>query len=209
MKFAHVLFFVFSVAYLLLMFKGPFPGSWAIKAVPALALAAMVAMNQPALPGKLIIAGLIFSAGGDIALALYKDNIQQYFIVGLALFLVAHILYIVAFSRDFSYQPSRLPLAIAVVALSAVMGYLLFPKLGPMLIPVVIYILAITVMGVFASFSNRGGWILILGAILFMMSDSMIAVNKFMFAGSLKWAPMFIMVTYFAAQYFISQPYRD
>ncbi|MES2794478.1 MAG: lysoplasmalogenase, partial [Bacteroidota bacterium] len=80
----------------------------------------------------------------------------------------------------------------------------LFPKLGDLKIPVVLYFMAILTMVLSALTlwnSHSYGKIVFHGALLFMVSDSLIAINKFQFA--VPFAGFLIMSTYILAQWFI------
>lgn len=150
----------------------------------------------------LIIIGLLFSIMGDVWLMLPQD----YFIRGLVSFLIAHLFYIAGFlsiSTDFSTFLVRLPL---VLVASGVFIYLR-PHLGKYFAPVMIYMLAILGMGLFApnryfEFEDSARLAATTGAILFMLSDSVLAINKF--AKPFVAAQGIILSTYFAAQWLIA-----
>jgi len=77
-----------------------------------------------------------------------------------------------------------------------------------MKIPVLVYGSSVCLMVIMAalridSVSRRSFWWVTIGAILFMLSDSIIAINKFLYEGNLPLASFFIMLTYIIAQFFI------
>ena len=72
------------------------------------------------------------------------------------------------------------------------------------MIPVAIYILVIGTMTLLAALRTIDDYRLLAGAVLFMFSDAMIAINKFQYDGEIVWAHLFIMVTYYAAQLLIA-----
>ena len=79
-----------------------------------------------------------------------------------------------------------------------------------MMIPVGVYTSVITVMGISAAIRpnsvGKESYALVLsGAVIFMLSDSTIALNKFIYNGELPYARVVIMVTYLLAQYLIVQ----
>lgn len=191
----ELLFLVSSLCYLLTIQFGPYRGSYIVKSIPILSLAALVLTGSQ---NRLIFLGLLFSAGGDIALDLDRG---RYFVHGLGLFLVAHIFYTAAFLQG-GWLTNRLTLTVIsiLVVYAVAMSLLLRPKLGNLAVPVYLYIAVITAMGISASF--RGSWVLA-GALIFMLSDSMIAINKFLqpIPGSNYW----IMITYYLAQYLIAK----
>jgi uncharacterized membrane protein YhhN len=140
---------------------------------------------------RLMQFGLLFSWFGDIALMLDRGN-PTYFIVGLLCFLIAHWGYAAAFigsikrSRDtFSYGKALL-LSIPFIGFTALFFLLLVKadKLGEMLIPVLAYTAVITTMGITATLrhghtASYNFNLILVGAILFILSDCVIAWNKF------------------------------
>src|SRR5437016_4443491 len=112
-----------------------------LKAIPIALLALFVAL-EPAPIGEwyrwLVFAGLIWSLGGDVWLVFPGG-----FMRGLASFLVAHLLYIAAFTPGGSSGLLLVPFA---VFGAAMLGYL-WPHLGKDRAPVVVYVAVIVVMG--------------------------------------------------------------
>ncbi len=200
-------FWIFAVVYVATMHWAPFLAHWLVKAVPALSLAALVKVQLEGRQSWLLAAGLVLSAGGDVALSFRDDGTQAYFVVGLGLFLTAHLCYIAAFALARAYQPRRLPVMIAFGVLAVAMMALLIPHLGPMLIPVLLYIVVITSMGLMATLNTQGGTLLIAGAAVFFLSDATIAVNTFVLAEPHPIARYIIMPTYYAAQYCIAMAF--
>jgi len=147
--------------------------------------------------------GLAFSLLGDIFLMLPKER----FIEGLASFLVAHIAYLVAFYQLF--EPQVTYWWVALLMLIAFTFYrLLADKLGPLKIPVIVYISVIMSMVWMAGelyWQNPSymSLTLLIGAVVFACSDSSLAWNKFKqpFKGA-QWA---ILSTYFFAQWMFAQ----
>ncbi len=180
----------------------PYPGHPLVKTVPILLLAAAVLARVKRSRPKLVFGiGLLFSAGGDIVLA---ARIPLYFVIGLSLFLVAHIFYAISFHGrprvGVWKRKLRLGLVLAVVVTMAV---LVVPRTGALLVPVTAYILAISTMGVLAALQREDGFLLYAGAVLFIVSDSIIAVNNFV--APVPHAGMFIMCTYYLAQVLLAR----
>lgn len=200
-------FILFSLLYLALLVKVPFKGDWLIKAVPALTLAVWAMVSLEGNARWLLAAAMVFSAGGDIALAMVPKGKENFFVVGLGSFLIAHIMYIVLFSMEREFQSDRLWAMILVGVFAVGMAALLYPKLGAMKAPVLVYIAAIAAMGIAATLNVRGGILLLIGTMVFMLSDATIAVNKFLLKEPLPALQYVIMVTYFAAQFMIAQSY--
>lgn len=151
-----------------------------------------------------VMAALVFSWGGDVFLML--DNM---FTVGLVSFLVAHIFYITAYQKTGAASGALRSLdIIKFVLFGAVVMWVLYPGLGGMLIPVLAYMLVLLSMGIWAH-KRRGATTAIsftlvsAGAMLFVISDGLIAINKFAF--DIPAERMLVMSTYIAAQYMIVQ----
>jgi uncharacterized membrane protein YhhN len=127
--------------------------------------------------------GLILSLGGDVALMLRTERM---FLIGLVLFLLAHVVYAVAFTVPNGFHPEDLISAAVLLILAAAVYAYLLPGLGAMKGPVLFYILVISFMVNRAvstffggTFSPAQAWLLTLGASFFWLSDLMLAVNRF------------------------------
>jgi uncharacterized membrane protein YhhN len=186
-------------------YRGPRALGYVCKPLTTTALIAIACLapgSPPAPYRELIVLGLIFSLAGDIFLMLPSDR----FLPGLASFLVAHLLYIAAFSQGAGFQLS--PLALAPFALaSAALLRLLWPQLAGMKLPVTLYVVVIVTMGwqAAAQWSSVGEtWALLalVGAILFTLSDAALALNRFRapFAA----AQATILTSYYLAQWLIA-----
>lgn len=143
------------------------------------AVGALAALALYAGGPLLLVLALILSALGDAFLAHEGDAA---FLGGLASFLAAHVAYAVLFltiGPGFADAPA--PGLLAVVLFGLGMGTLMARKAGPLALPVVAYVLAITVMGLGGV--TLGGLVL-LGAVLFMASDAILGSEKFLMRGS-------------------------
>jgi uncharacterized membrane protein YhhN len=158
---------------------------------------------------RLLLAGLAFSWLGDVLL-MFNDPAGIYFIGGLLSFLTTHILYIRYFlltrSASDSFFRKRPLLFLAVLAYTIELLYVLWPTLGPMKLPVAIYASVISLMLAMAlwqygKLSSITAWLFILGAMFFVASDSMLAVDKF--KQPFPAAPVMVMSTYILAQWLI------
>ncbi len=175
-----------------------------VKPIPVLLMAVWVYLS----PDKkayqwATIVGLLFSMLGDILL----ESAGNFFVFGLLAFLMGHIAYIVAFTRD-SRQlfPWRALLAfgygVIIFAIMVTQG-----DLDDMMIPVALYIIIITTMvwraasrvGVAAIsvFSARAG---LIGALFFTFSDSLIALNRFVWDLPQPTTRYIIIITYWIGQ---------
>jgi uncharacterized membrane protein YhhN len=176
----------------------PYPGNFVIKAIPAISLAVLAFIAVSSSKGKLLFISLLFCAAADIALELAGG---KYFVAGLGLFLIAQIFFIITFSRDFKFQTSKIPVIVLFVVYSAMMAFILTPHLKEMTIPVYVYMAAIMLMGIFASLRSVKNDFTLYGAISFIVSDSIIAINKFMMP--VPAADYAIMITYYLSLFLI------
>jgi len=173
------IFAAFAIIFIAALPFKPYPCSFVIKAIPAISIAvlALIAVNR--MTGKLLFVSLLFCAAGDAALQLEAG---KYFIIGLGLFLIAQILFIVTFSRDFKMQKSRIPIIVVLAIYAIAMAIIMTPSLKEMAIPVYVYMIVITLMGIFAALRAAKNKFTLYGALSFIVSDSILAINKFMTA---------------------------
>lgn len=147
---------------------------------------------------KTILAGLIFSTIGDIFLI--KD--KQYFVQGLISFLIGHICYIIAFWTSPNLPTGLIYLAYIVFFLS-----ILWKHLGSLKIPVLVYATAIALMSWMAlsrtiENHNHHTFHAFLGSVMFVISDSLLAYNKF--KSPIPLSAVWVLGTYFLAQWLIA-----
>lgn len=158
---------------------------------------------------KWIIFALFFSWLGDVLLMFHQEE-QLFFLLGLSSFLVSHIFYILFFHfvRIKEVVKSRWYLLLIVAVYYAVIITILSPYLLDMKLPVRIYAIVISFMFllamhmVFIKNSVTGMWMMA-GALLFIISDSLLAFNKFY--KSFEMAGLFVMSTYGLAQLFLTE----
>lgn len=200
----------FSVLYLLIILFGSEDIAWFLKPflVPLLMFAVYSFENFAT--KKILLTALTFSWIGDVVL-MFADKGELYFIFGLAAFLLSHIVYIILFIKQLKTKNIDNK-AVFWIGIGAIIAYLLIllsillPKLGDLKIPVIIYALVISTMLLFA-FKGSLNWehparnYILLGAITFVGSDSILAFNKFY--KPIVLSSFFIMVTYIIAQYLI------
>ena len=169
-----------------------------------LILFAALAARTPVPPAykMVILAGLVCSLAGDIALMFPERGFQP----GLVAFLAAQVLYILAFRPG----PGR-TVSVGVLLPFMIYGLLMFrmlaPGLGALKLPVFVYIAAITVMAWLAAgrFIELGGLKPLLafaGGVLFLISDSVLAYDRF--GKRIGPAQAIILGTYFPAQILIA-----
>lgn len=158
---------------------------------------------------RYLLLALFFSLAGDLFLLFDREGSSN-FIFGLLSFLLAHIFYIVLFvyCRKKQMLKGWNPLiAISLLIYVATFFYLLSPKLGSLQIPVLMYALVLGGMLLCAwhAFDKKhriARQFVIPGAVLFVLSDSLLAINKFYHA--FPYSGIAVMTTYALAQLLIT-----
>lgn len=163
---------------------------------------------------KWVLAGLVFSIGGDTLLMFVENGgaAELFFTLGLGSFLLTHICYTIGFLKYGAIKEGRVARQIWLITPLAlyflVNLWILYPALPPDLkIPVVIYSLAITIMAISAInlqglFPQKSFPILLTGVLLFVFSDTIIGLNKFIIP--IPYARLLIMIPYLIGQYLIA-----
>ena len=148
---------------------------------------------------------LTFSLVGDVLL-MFDEVSLNFFLIGLISFLLAHVFYIVVFIEKKNRLKKPIPFGTLLIIYALGLFYILYDGLGHMLIPVSIYMLVILSMAVTAALRkgnvpNLSYNLVFIGVLLFLISDSILAVNKFY--GDILYEHLLIMSTYAFAQYCI------
>jgi len=212
-KFTFYIFILVSVAELIsVTFNMPLVNLIA-KPLIMITLAGYYLSNTTRRSSLFLIA-MSFCWLGDVLL-MFQSEQQLFFMAGLGSFLIGHVLYIICYRQMRNTERSNgllgtqkvrfsLPILLAGTGLVVI----LYPSLGELTLPVMIYALVITLMSLQALFrfglTNQKSFIFIFtGALLFMTSDSLLAINKFL--TPFPYASLCIMFTYIAAQYFIAE----
>lgn len=202
-----LVFFGLSLVYLILTlveskFLLPFIKPWLI---PALLL--WVVMEK--VSSKALITALFFSFLGDVLLIFEQ---QSFFIFGLSAFLITQVFYTYIFSKkiklNFKIIGVFLPFLASYMTLFL---FLIWNGLKDLKIPVIVYALIISMMLLmalarFRSHKNLGNAQIAFGALLFVVSDSLLAFK--MFQSHFNTDSFWIMLTYLAAQYLIANGIR-
>ena len=186
---------LFALIYLFDDFgiSAPFPVNVVIKAA-GIVLLAIYALRQDHL---VLAAGLALGAVGDVFLALDESVLP----LGLAAFGLGHLVYIWLFARwRMQAGPrggmSRIA-ALAIAAFGLVMLGWLQPYFGELRVAASVYNAIILVMAILAVL-GRSPTLALIGALLFVVSDSVLAVR--LFADQLEWAGPVVWVTYYLGQ---------
>jgi uncharacterized membrane protein YhhN len=149
-----------------------------------------------------VLIGLGLSLAGDVAL-LWP---QAGFLPGLVSFLLAHGAYLWAFTRVQRFGALWTPFRVYAVLAGAILTHLWPGVPAALRVPVVVYVVALAAMAAQAAVLWRTGAprgaVLALGGALFIASDALLATNKF--AGPLPLASLWILATYWSAQWCIA-----
>lgn len=200
-----------SVIYLIQLFIGQDQIAWYLKPIllPFLILETYSSENFKT--KKLLLSALFFSWIGDIIL-MFADKGELYFIFGLVSFLIAHIIFIALFTKQEKENISTnklfwVGLIIVGIYLFGMLS-LLYPSLGDLKIPVTVYAITISTMLLMAikgyfNWRKPNNLTVLLGALIFVSSDSILAINKF--HSELPKSGFLIMITYIVAQFLITK----
>jgi len=160
----------------------------------------------------LVLGAIFFSFGGD-TLLMFDSLDAIFFMFGLVSFLISHIFYMLAYRqhRDELFTDGlqgiqRIRLAFPIILAGTGLVIVLYPVLGALRFPVMAYALVLVLMVLNALFrygrtNNTSFWMVFGGALLFMVSDSLLAVNKFL--QPLPQSGLLVMTTYITAQYLL------
>ncbi|MFP6801014.1 MAG: lysoplasmalogenase [Pseudomonas sp.] len=174
------------------------------KGIPVIALLLWLRNAPNGLYRHWLSIGLLCSLAGDILL----DWPADLFVFGLGAFHLAHLAYLRAYLSDCK-QPAWLALLLALTIGGTMFATLASAHLGPLLIPVACYALAISAM-LWRALARLGQpglnttstRLAAIGAALFVLSDSLIGINRFV--APFEAAPMAIMLSYWLGQWGIA-----
>ena len=169
------------------------------KLIPMLLIILFASVQPPGLPKSyktLIILGLF--------ICMLADGLIYWFIIGLITFLIGHIIYIFAFRRikknTIPKWAAALLLLYGLIMIIWIAGTLWTEGEFVLVVAVVLYIGVILTMGWHAL--QTGNRFAIIGAILFIFSDSILAINKFIVA--IPYEHALVMLSYYGAQFLFS-----
>jgi uncharacterized membrane protein YhhN len=157
---------------------------------------------------RAVLAGIALSLLGDVFLMLPKTVLPTGFVLGLSSFLVAHLFFLYALTSD-AHLLGR-PLVPALLLLFGAANLtILWSGVGPALrVPVLLYMLFLIAMTSQAicrhlQLRDRASLLAAIGGILFMISDTLLAYNRF--HAPLPLAPLWILGTYYSALLMIAR----
>jgi alkenylglycerophosphocholine hydrolase len=148
---------------------------------------------------RLIGVGLVLSLIGDMLLGMGPDL----FVAGLGAFLLAHVAYVAAYLTVTRLSSLKRGVPFALLAVAA--GVFLWPRLGGLALPVTAYVVVISTMmwrsaaliGA-ESLGRREQWAALAGALVFAMSDGLLAFT--LFVQPVPGSSYAIMLLYWAGQ---------
>jgi uncharacterized membrane protein YhhN len=206
-------FGLIAILYLVIEILDVHEGRLLVKPLICLILLGYLA-NKTRLTGnfnKLIFAGLLCSLLGDVAL-IFAGKGGTVFLIGLGSFLMAHLFYSAAFFRDYRYDPQAPKIfghIMLFIMAALTIGFYVWirPYLNDMRLPVMAYMVIISLMAILAAYRYKrvnlaSFWLIVAGAVFFIISDSILAIN--MFVEPVLRSGIWIMSTYMIAQYLIT-----
>lgn len=195
----YLSFFILAVSFCSLIIPfHPYPGSFVLKALPVLCLVLLALKNISGKKRALLVLALLFSMAGDISLDI--DRIKL-FTLGLVFFLTAHLFYIILFLQWVQFSARKIVPSLLLASFALIMGYLLRDIPANKFAPVMIYLAVIIVMGISSFLMQPVNKLVIAGAMTFILSDSLIAIDKFLV--TIPNALLFIILLYYTAQFLI------
>jgi uncharacterized membrane protein YhhN len=211
----RVLPFLGAVAALLAIASAPWAldKPWlnvAFKPLATLCVIAWAALGRSddGLVKRWIVIGLVFSLAGDVAL-LWP---VQGFLAGLVAFLLGHLSYLVALTRRVKFLASAPAFGVWAIVAASVLASLWAGVPGDMRVPVLVYVTALSAMAAQATsvwLARRGQpeaakWrIVAIGAALFVLSDAILATDKFV--GGVPLPTLWNLSIYWLGQWFIAR----
>ncbi|ARG96306.1 lysoplasmalogenase [Legionella micdadei] len=185
--------------YLLSLSYIDYPATTILKPLPIVFLILFSLKNHNPEVKSLLLAALSFSLLGDIALTLPLDLALQLAILS---FILAQYAYILLFLRIADFQHKRLPTFLAILIFLTIGFYTIYPYLGEMKVPVIVYTCWLIPMIFCALHVKQHTSIVSLGAFLFLFSDLAFAVNQFIFAND-RLISILVMYLYYSAQFLL------
>ena len=195
-----IIFLLLATLYVMSLSYAPYSFQFLLKVLPILILLFLCLL---CLGGKiriLLSLSIIASGTGDVFLA---SSIEHGFILGLASFLTAHVLYIISFFYSGHFHRPTLERALGVlivVIFSTVMAVSVLPNTQELLVPVSVYLLVLSTMAISALLYNMNKTTII-GAACFLASDALLAQS--VFNTPLPLSDLLVMTTYYSAQLLI------
>ncbi|KOP71631.1 hypothetical protein AMS60_20135 [Bacillus sp. FJAT-21945] len=195
-----LLILVSSALYIFIIPDAPLVHNLLFKLIPMwliITYAFLQFRRNRSFTGWIILAGLLF--------CLFGDGLLHWFLIGLSAFLIGHIFYIIGFFKEWRFSLIRVLTIIPISFYAIFIGLILTESLiekgnSALFIPVIVYTIIISAMA-WSAVMTGNKWA-IAGSILFVISDSILAWNRFV--SDIPYASVLIMTTYYTAQFFIA-----
>lgn len=179
MRNGYAVALVLGLLYLALLPLQPYPLSWALKPVPMLLFGLLLWRAYPGAAGRWLALGYLGAAAGDFFLDYgQRDGL---FIQALLAFLVNQIAFAVAFLLLGRGQPWLRWNALPALLYGALLAVWMVPAAVGLQLPVAVYLASLLVMVLLACRLQARPGALWWGAMLFMLADSLIGLNKFVY----------------------------
>ena len=207
-RIALTLFFLSAVGVIVSQFTGSLYLHWITKPMIMITLGVYYVAASGHRSASVLFA-IFFSLAGDVFL-MFDRSFSEAFILGLTAFLLAHIFFILAYRqhRDESEENAlkgiqKIRFSFPIILAGTGLIVVLYPSLGSLKIPVVIYALVLILMVVnavlrYGRTSINSFWLVFIGSASFMLSDALLAINKFF--KPLPAAGLLVMSFYMLAQ---------
>jgi len=182
-----LLYILFAAIFIVTTFYKPYLLSGFVKIIPMGILIIVTVKMMTSVRHRL------FSAGGDFFLDYDQVN---WFIFGLGSFLIAHLFYMMSLRP---VESKNIATVLAYCCYGLIMFCLISPGLDELFIPVLVYMSVLMFMGIFTLISKKSNGWLITGGISFIISDSVIGIDKFY--TTIPYSHIIIMTTYYFAQF--------
>lgn len=185
-------------------YRGPRAVVYVLKPLTTVLIVGVAVFGAPSLGERYaaaIVLGLLSSLVGDVWLML-----DDRFVQGLTSFLLAHVAYLVAFSDGVPLGTAPLALVSYAAAALALVA-LLWPRLGALRVPVLVYVVVLVAMAWQATaraivLASPASIAAAVGAALFVISDATLALRRF--RAPFRSAQAITLSTYFLAQWLIA-----
>jgi alkenylglycerophosphocholine/alkenylglycerophosphoethanolamine hydrolase len=189
-----------GIAYILLIPMQPYPLSWLLKMAPMLIFAGIMWQTFPGAAGRWLALGYVAASAGDFFLD--YGNRDGLFRQALISFLVNQVAFVVAFLLLSRGRSWRWLWSVPVIAYSLLLAVWMVPAAKGLEIPVGIYLACLLGMALCAVRVETKPGALWLGAMLFVVADSLIGLNKFVYP--FDHAVLVIVTCYFTGQSLIA-----
>ena len=193
------LIFIMSLVYIFIMPKEATFVSVFFKVIPILLILLYAWKRyQRIREHRQIVVGLVVCTIADAAIAFS-------FLAGLVVFLLGHVFYVYAFLRASTRKKRSWFVILPYILYASMIGWMLMKAIAEsgdtlMIGPVIAYMAVISLMGVAAAWTKH--FAAIVGSILFILSDTVLAWNLFIEPVPL--SHVWIMSTYYSAQFLIA-----